>query len=305
MLHRIARLPVLGDIAETRRILRARHSTGFVMESSPGHFGSPIPALNDIRSREEQVFGIPTTIAGVDLREQEQLDLVSRFAELCGDQPFTSHPEEGNRYYFENSLFSYGDAMMLHCVLRHFRPRRLLEVGSGFSSAVILDTDDKFLGGSLTCTFVDPYPQRLRGLLRGEDAARHSLVVKPVQAVPLELFDELHSGDVLFIDSSHVSKVGSDVNHLVFEVLPRLEPGVLVHIHDVFFPFEYPREWIYQGRAWNENYLLRAFLMFNTAFEIVVFNSYLAQFHFDQVAALMPLWSKKPGGSLWMRRVGP
>jgi len=305
MLRRIARLPVLSDIAEARRILRARRSTGFVMESAPGHFGSPIPALHDIRSREGQVFRVPTTIPGVALHEREQLELVSRFAELYQDQPFTAEPTAGNRYYFENSLFSYGDALMLHCLLRHFRPRRLVEVGSGFSSAVILDTDDKFLQGSLACTFIDPYPQRLRGLLRGDDSARHSVVVQPIQAVPLETFDDLHSGDVLFIDSSHVSKVGSDVNHLVFEVLPRLEPGVLVHVHDVFFPFEYPRQWIYQGRAWNENYLIRAFLMFNPAFEIVLFNSYLARFHADEVESSLPLWAKKPGGSLWLRRVGP
>jgi methyltransferase family protein len=305
ILRRISRLPVLSDIAEARRILRARRSTGFVMESAPGHFGSPIPALKDIRSRENEVFRVPSAIAGVDLHERQQLELVARFAELYADQPFTAEPTAGNRYYFDNSLFSYGDALMLHCLLRHFRPQRLVEVGSGFSSAVILDTDDLFLDESLKCTFIDPYPQRLRGLLRADDAGRQRVVVQPVQAVPLELFGDLGSGDVLFIDSSHVSKVGSDVNHLVFEVLPRLAPGVFVHVHDVFFPFEYPRQWIYQGRAWNENYLVRAFLMFNSAFEIVLFNSYLAQFHADEVEAHMPLWAKKPGGSLWLRRVGP
>ena len=300
----ISGLPLLGDLAEARRLLRARRATGFVMESTPGHFGSPIPALKEIRSREAQVFAVPGSVPGVDLRGDAQLALVRRLAAFAADQPFTAQETPGRRYWFENSLFSYGDGLVLHCLLRHLRPRRLVEVGSGFSSAVILDTDELFGDGSLSCTFIDPFPQRLRGLLRPEDDRRHEVVTQFVQQVPLSLFEELGADDVLFIDSSHVSKVGSDVNHLLFEVLPRLAPGVVVHVHDVFYPFEYPREWIYQGRAWNENYLLRAFLMFNAAFEIEIFNSYLAQFHAEEMAASMPLWAKKPGGSLWLRRVG-
>jgi hypothetical protein len=300
----VARLPLMGDLAEARRVWRARRATGYVMESAPGHFGSPIPALNEVRARDEEIFRLPSTLVGIDLDGPRQLELVGQFAPYYADQPFADRPKEGLRYYFDNDVFSYGDALMLHCVLRHHRPNRLVEVGSGFSSAVILDTNDLFLDGALSCTFIDPFPQRLRALLREQDSVRHRVLVEPIQKVPIELFDNLGDGDVLFIDSSHVSKVGSDVNWLFFEVLPRLHPGVLVHVHDIFYPFEYPRAWVYQGRAWNEDYLMRAFLTFNTSFRIRLFNSYLAQFHHDDVAAVMPLWARRPGGSLWLRRSG-
>ena len=295
-------IPILGDIAEAKRLWRARRATGYVMESSPGHFGSPIPSLNEVKEREHEIFSVPRSIRAVEVNDQPQLDLIRQFADLYRDQPFSRHPQEGFRYHFENSLFSYGDALMLHCVLRRYRPGRLIEVGSGFSSAVILDTNDRFLNGKLSCTFIDPFPHRLRSLLREGDDLRYRIIRQPVQNVSLEVFDELDDGDVLFIDSTHVSKIGSDVNRLLFDVLPRLKPGVLVHFHDIFYPFEYPREWIYRGRAWNENYLLRAFLMFNSDFEVLVFNSYLAHLHAAEVAASMPLWAEKPGGSLWLRR---
>ncbi len=300
--EKAARLPVLGDIVEVRRLMRARRATGYKMESTPGHFGSPIPALNEVRRREDQIFSLPRSVPAIEINDLSQLELIEQLAGLYRDQPFGSQPQEGLRYHFENSLFGYGDALVLHCILRWYRPQRLIEVGSGFSSAVILDTNERFLSGSLSCTFIDPFPNRLRGLLRQGDDRRHRIIVQPVQGVPLEVFDELDDGDVLFIDSTHVSKVGSDVNRLLFDILPRLKPGVLVHFHDIFYPFEYPREWIYRGRAWNENYLLRAFLMFNSDFYILLFNSYLAKFHAAEVAACMPLWAEKPGGSLWLRR---
>jgi hypothetical protein len=192
---------------------------------------------------------------------------------------------------------------MLHLMLRWTRPRKVIEVGSGFSSAAILDTNDRFLDGAVSCTFIEPFPQRrLDGLLQAGDASRHEVIAEPVQHVPIERFDELDAGDVLFIDSSHVSKAGSDVNRLVFEVLPRLRTGVIVHFHDIGWPFEYPREWIYGGRAWTEAYLLHAFMLFNADFEIVLFNHYLALFHGDAVAAKLPLWGVEQGGSLWIRR---
>jgi hypothetical protein len=96
--------------------------------------------------------------------------------------------------------------------------------------------------------------------------------------------------------------VGSDVNYLVFEVLPRVQPGVLVHIHDIYWPFEYPAEWVLEGRSWNEGYLLRAFLQYNEAFDILLFNNYLGHRHGDFMREVMPLFMKNDGGSLWLQR---
>ena len=123
-----------------------------------------------------------------------------------------------------------------------------------------------------------------------------------VQDVPLDTFAALRAGDVLFVDSSHVVKTGSDVHHLFTKVLPVLCAGVVVHVHDVFWPFEYLRHWISEGRAWNEAYLLHAFLMYNDTFEIVLWNHWLATAHPEIVASELPAMLENPGGALWMRR---
>nr|WP_259372700.1 class I SAM-dependent methyltransferase [Schlegelella koreensis] len=184
--------------------------------------------------------------------------------------------------------------------MQHVRPRRIIEVGSGHSSAAMLDVDDRFLGSSTEFDFIDPYPERLLGLLRSEDRERCTVHAKPVQDVPLELFDKLEANDILFIDSSHVAKIGSDVVHLLTYVLPRLKRGVLVHVHDIFWPFEYPKMWLMQGRAWNENYMLKAFLQFNDRFRIVFFSSYLAIHHADAIRRHMPRFEKNPAGGIWL-----
>jgi len=116
------------------------------------------------------------------------------------------------------------------------------------------------------------------------------------------IFDALSSNDILFIDSTHVSKTGSDVNRILFDILPRLSRGVFIHFHDVFYPFEYPKEWVYEGRAWNEDYILRAFLEYNDAFEIVLFGTWLAKFERDLLREMMPMTLENPGGSLWLRK---
>src|SRR5207249_2885268 len=167
-------------------------------------------------------------------------------------------------------------SLTLFAMMRLHRPRRVIEVGSGFSSALMLDVNDRFPERRTQFTFIDPHPDRLTPVLRSTDSSSARVVTQHVQDVPLTIFGELESDDFLFIDSSHVAKFGSDVNYLYFEILPRLTPGVLVHVHDIFWPFEYPTEWIREGRAWNEAYLLRAFLTFNKAYEIVFWTPYAA-----------------------------
>jgi hypothetical protein len=104
------------------------------------------------------------------------------------------------------------------------------------------------------------------------------------------------------VDSSHVVKIGSDVAHIIFEILPRLKPGVIVHFHDVFYSFEYPKEWVKEGRAWNEDYFLRAFLQYNSVFQILYFNSFMGQFYQNELERKMPLCLRNTGGSLWMKK---
>jgi hypothetical protein len=187
-------------------------------------------------------------------------------------------------------------------MIRHLRPRRIIEIGSGHSSCVTLDTNERFFGDSIATTFIEPYPELLLSLVTPRDRERIKLIPMRLQDVPLSEFEALESGDILFVDSTHVSKVGSDVNRLFFDVLPALRAGVHVHIHDVFYPFEYPKEWIYGGRSWSELYLLRAFLQYNEPFRIVLMNTFLEHFHEAFFRERMPLCLENLGGSIWLRK---
>jgi predicted O-methyltransferase YrrM len=269
----------------------------------PGHFYSPIPNLQDVRRRAHAIFDTsPRELAGIDLNEAKQLSLFEELARYYPEQPFSDDKSPGRRYFFNNPNFSYGDAIILYCLIRHLRPRRIVEVGSGYSSCVILDTIEQCFSDKVECTFIEPYPQLLTSLLKPGDVDRIRVVPAQVQDVPLTEFTGLGENDILFIDSTHVSKVGSDVNTLLFDVLPALRPGVYVHIHDIYFPFEYPKEWVYQGRAWNEGYMLRAFLQYNRAFEIIFFNAFFGLRYAETLAARTPLCAANPGGGLWLRK---
>jgi len=208
-------------------------------------------------------------------------------------------------------IFSYGDGIVLYSFLRHFKPRRIIEVGSGFSSAAMLDVNELFFAGSIALTFIEPDPARLFALFKSADEVNCTVIREPIQKVPLELFRGLSKGDILFVDSSHVVKIGSDVLHLIAHVLPALEKGVLVHFHDILWPFEYPQKWLVSGRAWNEVYFLRAFLQYNNSFEIVYFNSFMERHCAELLQEKMPLVMREPSSpltpgnaSLWLRKVG-
>lgn len=175
---------------------------------------------------------LPTFPVSIWSPDESQLQLVGRLAPLCQDVPWTEQSQRGLRYYFDNDYFCTGDALVLQSMLRLLRPRRFVEVGSGFSSALVLDTNDLFLG-ELACTFIDPDPVRLRALLTPSDHRLHTVIEEKVQEVDRSIFQSLEAGDFLFIDSSHVSKTGSDVNFLMLDVLPTLAPGVICHIHDI------------------------------------------------------------------------
>lgn len=270
----------------------------------PGHYYSALPDIESVRRDEARLFGsTPRTLPGIDMQEESQRALLEQFARYYPDIPFGDHPLPGLRYHYLNPAFGHSDAIMLHCMIRHFSPRHLVEVGSGYSSCVTLDTIERFAPGAVHTTFIDPFPQLLNSLVRSEDKESVTVLAQPLQEVASDVFDKLGENDILFIDSTHVSKVGSDVNRLVFEILPQLAQGVLIHVHDIFYPFEYPREWIYEGRAWNEAYLLRAFLQYNSAFEVLLMNTYMTCFHEDFFRQQMPLCLRNTGGSLWLRKV--
>jgi len=189
-------------------------------------------------------------------------------------------------------------------MLLEFRPRRVIEVGCGHSSSLLLDTNDRFFAGSMELTLIDPSLESIKNQWGEAGAGNARLIPRCLQDVPLETFEPLTQNDILFLDSSHVSKTGSDVNHYLFKILPTLKPGVLVHVHDILYPFEYPAEWILQDkRGWNEAYALHAFLQYNAAFEIVYWNNFAFHRLHEQLGRLMPPCLENEGGSIWLRRV--
>lgn len=270
----------------------------------PGHFYSPIPDLVDIWQRQSEIFRMPAEIPGIDLDPSRQLHLLERLATQYPGMPFTDREQPGLRYYFNNPNFSYGESIVLFCMMKLLRPRRIIEIGSGHSTCVILDTNELAFGGVISCSFIEPYPELLLSLMKPGDQERVQVLSRPVQAVDLTMFSQLEANDILFVDSSHVSKTGSDVNHIFFEILPRLAAGVYVHFHDIMVGFEYPQEWLYQGRAWNEAYLMRAFLQYNATFSVEFFNSYLGHFHRAALTRALPLSDRNPGTSLWLKKHG-
>ena len=303
----IKKLPILNQLISERDklhyeliALKKNMNLYFV---PPGHFYSPIPSLEEIKRDEAKIFGsFPPNINGLELHEAEQLKLLNEFVAYYKEMPFQPEKNGELRYYFENPAYSYSDAIFLHCMIRFLKPKRIIEVGSGFSSCMMLDTNELFFGSSIATTFIEPYPELLLSLINDKDKSKIKIVSSCLQDVDLDEFETLQANDILFIDSTHVSKINSDVNRIFFDILPRLSSGVHIHFHDIFFPFEYPKEWAYEGRAWNEAYLLRAFLQYNSAFRVVLMNTFMEHFHKSFFQQNMPLCLKNTGGSIWIRK---
>lgn len=268
-----------------------------------GHYYSPIVSVEDIRQREEAIWKGASVdgIKGIRLNTEAQVLLAKELSRYYREIPFTQQKHNGRRYWFENNYYSYTDGIILYSMMRHFKPRRIIEVGSGYSSALMMDVNDIFFNNRINLNFIEPYPERLNSLMTASDRAYATVLEKPVQDIDLYFFEKLEKGDILFIDSSHVSKCASDVNFILFEILPVLNSGVLIHFHDVFYPFEYPKDWVLSGWNWNEDYFLKAFLMYNNNFEIRFFANYLHQHHKECMSA-MPLTYLNTGGNFWIEK---
>ena len=274
----------------------------------PVHYYSPVPDLPDLERRK--VWGRRSPLAGIDFREGAQVEYLLELGRAHGHEcawPFAATPDP-HQFHLDNTCFSFGCAAALHAVLRRHRPRRVIEVGSGHSSRVIsaaLQANARESAPPARYTVIDPYPGQpiasLPSLTR--------LVAERVELTDPALFDELGHDDVLFIDSSHMVKIGGDVNFLFLEVLPRLAPGVIVHVHDIGLPYEYAKVY-YTNPAfrvfWTEAYLLQAFLACNDRFEILLAMGYLMEEHKPSFRAAFPHYdpvrSPNGSGSFWFRR---
>jgi len=269
-----------------------------------GHFYSPVVSRKEASDDWERISHRPVP-ENLDLNANGQRVLFDVIKQYFHTMPHEDIKNEIFRYYFINPSYNFGDALIYWSMINHLRPKRIIEIGSGFSSALALDTIDA-LGLPTTCTFIDPFPA-VAEAATAPLHPRHNIVPQRIQDVDLRLFDELGHNDILFIDSSHIVKTGSDVHFEITEILPRLGRGVVVHFHDMFYPFEYPRDWVIaRNHSWNEAYFLHAFLMFNLAYEIVFFNHFVAQQMKNEIVGEFPIIGRRflinPGGGLWLRR---
>ncbi len=288
-----------AELAEAHRQLSSLQSKLFV---DPGHFYSPVVDPESpfvVKAMAAKSGNIP----GVEVSDQRMLAEFAKLSRWYAEMPFTPEKTDGLRYYFENPAFSYTDAFVLYAMLRTLQPERVVEIGCGYSTCVIFDTVDHFLNPRPEIACFDPYPDVPHALTTPDDPLRQAIQAIPLQEIPDEVFSSLEPGDILFIDSSHIAKTGSDVLDYLFRALPLVTPGVFIHIHDIGYPFEYSDEWVVtENRSWNEGYFLRAFLMYNDAFEIVFWNSYFVQKFADRVAQQAPNCLKNGGGSIWLLR---
>jgi len=284
-------MPFCIQSTERRELFRIWERHGFHV--TPVHFYEPIP---DTQSLPETLWSQPSKLVGIDMNDSMQLDLLQNHFSKFRDEYETvqAEPPPGQKRPFRGT-----DALIAYCMVRHFQPRLIIEVGSGFSSLVLSHAAARNESSALIC--IDPFPGEF--FRKSNISALRSLLETKVEDLDVEFFSQLDSGDILFIDSSHTVKMGGDVNYLFLEVLPRLKPGVIVHVHDIFFPFEYRRDWIVKEfRFWTEQYLLQAFLAFNSQFEVLMANSYLNHYYLTELKAAFPNLRRWIGGSFWMHR---
>jgi Methyltransferase domain len=267
-------------------------------------FYSPIPQL---RGLDEGIWSRRSELAGIELDLDHQAQLVE--GELAPYVTELDAPEGGagepGELFLANGSYEYVDAEVLYAMVRHLRPARILELGSGYSTLLMARAAEANArdGDQTALESYDPFPGPAREGLPG----LRRLNPTPVQQVPIADFERLGSGDLLFVDTTHSVKLGSDVNRIVLDVLPRLRAGVIVHFHDVFLPYEYPRHFSEGlGMYWTEQYLLQAFLSLNRDYEVLLALHALARERPAALEAAVPSWRLRPGwgASFWIRRRG-
>jgi hypothetical protein len=272
---------------------------------APGHYYSPVvdpDTLGDYVDRSRQQA--PEALHGIFIDTDAMMALYETHAATLAKLILPAAKVTDRRYSVEGGPFPAGDAASLYLMMAEKRPRRIVEIGSGYSTAAMLDFAEILGLDEISLCCVEPYPERLRSLMRPGDENRLKLIERPVQQLSAEeLVTDLQAGDFLFIDSTHVLKTGSDVHHELFHLLPKINIGVIIHFHDCRYPFEYPDEWIRERNySWNEIYALRAFLTFNEKFKILYWASMLRSMHAQRLAREVPHYAINPGGSIWLRR---
>ncbi len=279
---------------------RAKHAVSSVFPM--GHYHSPVVDPRTVSEYVEIQHSLSLAdLSGISINLDAMRQLWLKNLEFTKNHPFTREPNMNDRFRYGDGPFPEGDAIAIQLIFAEFRPEKVVEIGSGFSTACMLDSAERVGLGDISLVCIEPYPERLLSMLRPTDSVK--ILEKRVQEVDKSIVDSLKANDILFIDSTHVMKTGSDVHFEFFSLMPRLRSGVIVHFHDIGYLFEYPNKWIYDfNYSWNEAYVLRAFLMYNTEFEIIFWHSLLRDHFTVDMNTELPVVSKNNGSSIWLRR---
>lgn len=272
----------------------------------PVHFYSPIPDIKDLNKRK--IWDKRNKLTGISFNAKEQLKLIATLGRKFGQECFwplnpTKNPAD---FYIDNTGFSFGCAALLYTMIKESNPQKIIEIGSGQSSKIIAQA---IMANKNNCyyTIIDPYPGKY---VAGKKIKFNRLIKKRVELTDPKIFDQLDKNDILFIDSSHTVKIGSDVNFLFLEILPRLRPGVIVHIHDIALPYEYSKSYATNEsfrQFWTEQYLLQSFLIGNHHYKVLLAMAYIMKDHLSEFKRAFqhykPEIHKLTSGSFWMRKI--
>jgi hypothetical protein len=263
--------------------------TGLGVSVTPSHFYFPVPRLKSFRGKD---WSACRPCSAVDFRLEEQIErLRTELIPFSTERTFAERNGNGQReFHFNNGYFEHVDAEVAYGFVRQRKPKRVIEIGGGNTTLVLgaaLQTNAaEGCEGELIS--IEPYPARF---LKEGVPGLTRMMQMPVQQVPLSVFHDLRENDILFIDSSHVVSMDSDVVHECLRILPELAPGVLVHFHDIFTPLDYPEKFVKTNLCfWGEQYLLEAFLSFNSAFRVMWSASAMQQFHPEVLLQAFPGW---------------
>jgi hypothetical protein len=272
-------------------------SAGFHVH--PAGFDSPLPLMWEV---DWEKLKHRRELRDIDFRLPEALQLLEKLARHAHELDAIPYaPVPGALFWFANGTLTDFDAAALHCLLRELKPRRYIELGCGWSSFISSHALARNAADGAPCEAIysDPVPRRdLKELL-----VTGTVLQKRVQELPGEMFDQLQSGDVLFIDTSHVLKFQSDVEHELLSILPRLKSGVWIHFHDVFSPYDYPEDCLRHGSRlpWNEQYGLECLLLGGQRYQVELPLYLIWKDYREEIQPLLPRGSTRPQ-SFWLRK---